>query len=103
MKDWFTLAHGIKRSIIQNGAAEQTVSAVRKKRVESPLPPCVPVMHFTVKMLWVCLSQCFYSCTNIMIKKQVGGERVYSAYISTLLFITEESQDWNSSRSGSRS
>jgi hypothetical protein len=51
----------------------------------------------------ICLSQGFYSCTNIMIKKQVGEERVYSAYISTLLFITERSQDWNSSRSGSRS
>jgi hypothetical protein len=38
-----------------------------------------------------------------MTKKQVGEERVYSAYISTLLFITERSQDWNSSRAGSRS
>jgi hypothetical protein len=50
-----------------------------------------------------CLSQGFYSCTNIMTKKQVGEERVYSAYTSMLLFITKESQDWNSSRSGSRS
>ena len=50
-----------------------------------------------------CLSQGCYSCTNIMTKKQAGEERVYSAYISTLLFITEGSQDWNSSRSGSRS
>jgi hypothetical protein len=40
---------------------------------------------------------------NIMTKKQVGEERVYSAYISTLLFITKGSQDWNSNRSGSRS
>jgi hypothetical protein len=31
-----------------------------------------------------------------MTKKQVGEERVYSAYISTLLFITKGSQDWNS-------
>jgi hypothetical protein len=38
----------------------------------------------------ICLSQGFYSCTNIMTKKQVGEERVYSAYISTLLFITKE-------------
>jgi hypothetical protein len=30
-------------------------------------------------------------------------ERLYSAYSSTLLFITKRSQDWNSSRSGSRS
>jgi hypothetical protein len=40
---------------------------------------------------------------NIMTKKQVGEERVYSAYTSTLLFITKGSQDWNPSRSGSRS
>ena len=40
---------------------------------------------------------------NIMTKKQVGEERVYSDYISTLLFITERSQDWNIGRSGSRS
>jgi hypothetical protein len=32
----------------------------------------------------------FYSCTNIMTKKQVGEERVYSAYSSILLFITKE-------------
>jgi hypothetical protein len=31
----------------------------------------------------------FYSCTNIMTKKQVGEERVYSAYTSILLFITK--------------
>jgi hypothetical protein len=36
-----------------------------------------------------CLSQGFYSCTNIMTKKQVGEERVYSAYISILLLITK--------------
>jgi hypothetical protein len=30
----------------------------------------------------VCLSQGFYSCKNIMTKKQVGEERVYSAYTS---------------------
>jgi hypothetical protein len=40
---------------------------------------------------------------SIMTKKQVGEERVYSAYTSTLLFITKGSQDWNSSRSESRS
>jgi hypothetical protein len=46
---------------------------------------------------FVCLSQGFYSCTNIMTKKQVGEERVYSAYTSILLlFITKGSQDWNS-------
>jgi hypothetical protein len=51
----------------------------------------------------MCLSQSFYSCTNIMTKKQVGEERVYSAYTFALLFVTKGSQDWNSSRSGSRS
>jgi hypothetical protein len=50
-----------------------------------------------------CLSQGFYSCTNNMTKQQVGEERVYSAYTSILLFITERSQDRDSSRSGSRS
>jgi hypothetical protein len=39
------------------------------------------------------LCQGFYSCTNIMSKKQVGEERVYSAYTSTLLFISKGSQD----------
>jgi hypothetical protein len=38
-----------------------------------------------------------------MTKKQVGEERVYSAYISILLFITKGSQDWKSRRSESRS
>jgi hypothetical protein len=50
-----------------------------------------------------CLSEGFYSCTNIKTKKQVGEERVYSACTSILLFITKRNQDWNSSRSGSRS
>jgi hypothetical protein len=31
-----------------------------------------------------------------MTKKQVGEERIHSAYTSTLLFITKGSQDWNS-------
>jgi hypothetical protein len=35
---------------------------------------------------------------NIMTKKQVGEERVYSAYISTLLFTTKATQDRNSHR-----
>ena len=50
-----------------------------------------------------CLSQGFYSCTNIMTKKQIEEERVYSAYNSILLLINKGSQDWNSSRSESRS
>jgi hypothetical protein len=39
---------------------------------------------------------------NIMTKKQIEEERVYSAYTSMLLFITKGNQDWNSSRSESR-
>jgi hypothetical protein len=42
-----------------------------------------------------CLSQGFYSCTNIRTKNQVGEERVYSAYTSTLLLITKGCQDWS--------
>jgi hypothetical protein len=38
-----------------------------------------------------------------MAKKQVGEERVYSAYTPTLLLITKGSEDWNSRRSGSSS
>ena len=49
-----------------------------------------------------CLSQGFYSCTNIMTKKQVGEESVYLAYTSMLLFITKGNHDWNSSRPESR-
>jgi hypothetical protein len=37
-----------------------------------------------------CLRQGFYSCTNIMTKKQVREERVYLAYTFMLLFITKE-------------
>jgi hypothetical protein len=61
-----------------------------------------PNMH-TCGTQTCCLSQGFNSCTNIMAKKQVGEKRVYSAYTSTLLFITKGSQDWNSGSSGSRS
>jgi hypothetical protein len=31
---------------------------------------------------------------NIITKKQVGEERVYSAFTSIMLFITKGSQDW---------
>jgi hypothetical protein len=37
---------------------------------------------------------------NIMTKKQVGEERVYSASASTFLLITKGSQDRNSHRRG---
>jgi hypothetical protein len=45
-----------------------------------------------------CLSQGFYSCTNIMTKKQVGEERVYSAFTFTLLFITKGSEELTQGR-----
>jgi hypothetical protein len=65
------------------------------------------LLHSRNRLTWridtICLSEGFYSCTNIKTKKQVGEERIYSAYTSTLLFITKGSQDLNSSRSGSRS
>jgi hypothetical protein len=35
-----------------------------------------------------------------MTEKQVGEERVYWAYISALIFITEGSKDRNSNRAG---
>jgi hypothetical protein len=51
----------------------------------------------------ICLSQGFYSCINIMTKRQTVEERVYSAYTFAFLVITKGSQDWNSHRAGSRS
>jgi hypothetical protein len=48
------------------------------------------VVHTCNSTLGDCLSQGFYSCTNITTKKQVGEERVYSAYTFTLLLITKE-------------
>jgi hypothetical protein len=44
------------------------------------------------------LIRAYISAQNIMTKKQVGEERVYSAYPSTLLFITNGSQDRKSHR-----
>jgi hypothetical protein len=74
-----------------------------RKRNTPPLLVDCKVVQPLWKSVWQCLSQGFYSCTNLRTKKQVGEERVYSAYTSMLLFITKGSQDWNSSRSGSRS
>jgi hypothetical protein len=41
----------------------------------------IKVIYTRKSLFGVCLSQAFYSCTNIMTKKQGGEERVYSAYI----------------------
>jgi hypothetical protein len=50
---------------------------------------------FLSVLVWVCIP-----AQNIMTKKQVEKERIYSAYTSTLLFITKGSQDRNSHRAG---
>jgi hypothetical protein len=49
---------------------------------------------------WGVLVRVSIPAQNIMTKKQVGEERVYTAYTSALLFITKGSQDWNSHRAG---
>ena len=55
------------------------------------------------KELGSCLSQGFYSWTKTSWpRSKLGRKWFYSAYASILLFITKGSQDWNSSRSGSR-
>jgi hypothetical protein len=62
--------------------------------------------YFLPKLLRVIifvLVKVFISAQKIMTKKQVGEERVYSTYTSSLLFITKGSEDWNSSRPGIRS
>jgi hypothetical protein len=46
--------------------------------------------EYPTLLVLICVCQGFYSCTNIMTKKQVGEERVYSAYTSILLFFTKE-------------
>ena len=60
-------------------------------------------LHVQLEVIILFLTPGFYSCTNIMTKKQVGEEMLYSAHTSTQLFITKGSKQWNSSRSGSRS
>jgi hypothetical protein len=76
---------------------------ILSQKTERGMAAVQVAFSFLLSRIPGCLSQGFYSCTNIMTKKQVGEERVYSAYTSILLFITKGSQDWNSSRSGSRS
>jgi hypothetical protein len=43
------------------------------------VPRVILLKNYRTFIGW-CLSQGFYSCTNIMTKKQVGEERIYSAY-----------------------
>jgi hypothetical protein len=83
-----------------NYSPDQDIFGTRQMAPYCPQrpPPGQPIAMFALRF-----SQGFYSCTNIMTKKQVGEERVYSAYTSLLLFITKGSQGWNLSRSESRS
>jgi hypothetical protein len=54
-------------------------------------------------LIIVVLSQGFYSCTNIMTKKQSrGGKGLFGLHFHNAVH-PQGSQDWNSSRSGSRS
>jgi hypothetical protein len=55
---------------------------------------------FSNRFLQCVLVRVCVPAQNIMTRKQVGEERVCSAYTSTLLFITKESLDRNSNRSG---
>jgi hypothetical protein len=55
-----------------------------------------------VKWFNQCLSQGFYSCTYIMTKASWGGKGLFSLHFHTAVH-HQGSQDWNSSRSGSRS
>jgi hypothetical protein len=104
-------AHAVGRRI---ALLKLRVCACRGPELRSQYPPKVAYNHLQLQLQGngmplvssahtYCLSQGFYSCINIMTKKQIGEERVYPAYTSILLFITKESQDWNSSRSESRS
>jgi hypothetical protein len=77
-------------------------SKVRKSRAEVPisLSRCatneLTSFHDTfLSEVKVCIP-----AQSIMTKKQVGEERIYSAYTSTLLFITKGGQDRNSHRAG---
>jgi hypothetical protein len=71
-----------------------------------PLPPPLPLLTLSkaekkeVFHRLAVLVRVSIPAQNIMIKKQIGEERVYSAYISALLFITKGSQDWNSHMEG---
>jgi hypothetical protein len=67
------------RNILSSGTLLPTV--LRFKYIENSMS-----FYYISNYLSMRLSQGFYSCTNIMTKKQVGEERVYLAYT----FITKE-------------
>jgi hypothetical protein len=62
---------------------EQHIADVRRQRAEDSSVFLIPgITRLSSMAEGTCLSQGFYSCTNIMTKKQVGEGGVYSAYIS---------------------
>jgi hypothetical protein len=86
-------------SLNQNNHNDKYWSKILGEKEKEPLY----TVYGIVKWLSHGFGQGFYSWTKHHDQEAVGEERVYSAYTSILLFITKGSQDWNSSRSGSRS
>jgi len=82
---------------LDHGPRQRPSEAVRTTDIN-----VLRLQHRPGTSTWPVLVKSFYSCTNIMAMKLAGEERVYSAYTSTLLFITKGSQDWNWSRSWCR-
>ena len=56
----------------------------------------IRTLYVQLEVIILFLTQGFYSCTNIVTKKQVREEMLYSAHTSTQLFITKGSKHWNS-------
>jgi hypothetical protein len=103
--------HGIcslRDETIQDSTAQHLQTAMVDKASQTELPM---VRYKRLSSLWVSwvfsftiiynmsvLVRISIPAQNIMTKKQVGKERVYSAYTPTLLFIIKGSEDWNSHR-----
>jgi hypothetical protein len=62
----------------------------------SSSPSLFPLVHFYTPVL----IRVPIPAQNIRFKKQLGEERMYSAYTSMLLFITKGIQDWYSQKAG---
>jgi hypothetical protein len=60
----------------------------------------VPTLVSGVSVSFFVLVRVSISAQNIMTRKQVGEEKIYSAYTSTLQFITKGSEDRKSHRVG---
>jgi hypothetical protein len=59
--------------------------SLKDKLVEQEIVEMIPftIVTDSIEYLGVCLSQSFYSCTNITTKKKIEEERVYSTSTST--------------------